>query len=60
MLSWSRCSLTLVGIDDRMCAGFSDAGVIGDPRAETAGVGEAPRHEIAGRFGVWVQRAMAI
>ena len=33
---------------DRSCAGFSDASGVVHPGARTAGVGEAPRDEIAG------------
>ena len=33
--------------DDRNCAGFSDACVMEPSTRTTAGVGEAPRHEIA-------------
>ena len=32
----------------RKCAGFSDAEVLCSPHALTVGVGEAPRHEVAG------------
>ena len=34
---------TFVGL----CAGFSDAEMLGSPPAQTVGVGEAPRHEVA-------------
>ena len=40
------------------CAGFSDAGETMLAHAPMAGVGEAPRHEVAGRGAVVVQRAL--
>ena len=40
----------------RLCAGFSDAEMLGSPHARTVGVGEAPRHEVAG--GGAVQKAL--
>ena len=40
----------------RSCVGFSDAEMLGSPHARTVGVGEAPRHEVAG--GGAVQKAL--
>jgi hypothetical protein len=56
----SEGRLTLAGWnrEDRSCAGFSDAWMRTSPRALTAGVGKAPRHEIAGVGSPTVQRAM--
>jgi len=36
------------GGDVAYCEGFSDAAGEGEPHTPTGGVGEAPRHEIAG------------
>ena len=44
--------------DVRKCAGFSDAEMLGSPHARTVGVGEAPRHEVAGDGEPSVQRAL--
>jgi hypothetical protein len=44
--------LTAVTVHGRLCAGFSDAEMLGSPHALTVGVGEAPRHEVAGG-GTW-------
>jgi hypothetical protein len=35
------------GSDFVLCAGFSDAEMLGSAGALTVGVGEAPRHEVA-------------
>ena len=44
--------------DRPSCAGFSDAGMtVLTTRAE-AGVGEAPRHEVAGDWALTAQRAL--
>lgn len=40
------------------CAGFSDAEMLVSPHALPVGVGEAPRHEVAGGGAVLVQRAL--
>ena len=40
------------------CLGFSDAEMLGSPHARTVGVGEAPRHEVAGGGAPAVQRAL--
>ena len=37
-----------LGEEDCLCEGFSDAAGEGEPHTPTGGVGEAPRHEIAG------------
>jgi len=42
----------------RCCAGFSDAGGSGLAARAEAGVGEAPRHEVAGCWAVSAQRAL--
>ena len=44
--------------DGRSCAGSRTPACLPHPRALTAGVGEAPRHEIAGCGSPTVQRAM--
>ena len=56
----SEGQLTFGGRDreDRWCAGFSDAWMTPHSRAPTAGVREAPRHEIAGGGASSVQPAM--
>jgi hypothetical protein len=41
-----------------LCVGFSDAEMLGSPHARTVGVGEAPRHEVAGGGAPSVQRAL--
>src|SRR5437899_2591244 len=41
-----------------VCAGFSDAEMLGSPHALTVGVGEASRHEVAGGGAPAVQRAL--
>jgi len=46
------------GSDFVQCAGFSDAEMLGCPHAQTVGVREAPRHEIAGGGAPTVQRAL--
>ena len=40
------------------CAAFSDAGNVGQSTRGNAGVGEAPRHEVAGERAPTVQRAL--
>ena len=45
-------------LNDRLCVGFSDAEMLGSPHARTVGVGEAPRHEVAGGEAPSVQRAL--
>jgi hypothetical protein len=42
----------------RFCAGFSDAGNADLSARTVAGVGEAPRHEVAGRWAALVQRVL--
>ena len=42
----------------RFCAGFSDAEGVGSPHALRVGVGEAPRHEVAGGGAPAVRRAL--
>jgi hypothetical protein len=55
----SRCLRALyIRLDVRFCAGFSDAEMVGSPHARTVGVGEAPRHEVAGGGAPSVQRAL--
>ena len=57
-LSWSRPKLGedrpcwTRRFDQRFCAGFSDAGIGDLDTRATAGVGEAPRHEVAGSWAV--------
>jgi hypothetical protein len=47
-----------VDVMPALCKGFSDAEMLGSPNAGTVGVGEAPRHEVAGGGAPTVQRTL--
>jgi hypothetical protein len=59
VVSWlSHISLPSIDGFVGSCAGFSDAEMLVSPHALPVGVGEAPRHEVAGGGAVAVQRVL--
>ena len=56
---WENADVVAANSDyGNSCAGFSDAGLTGLAARTMAGVGEAPRHEVAGGGALSVQRAL--